>query len=99
MENETSDSRFNSGGSLSEGSYRPELEEHAALLFALRNHLEGIQATVAAMTVSAAEGDEWAVEAVVPRAVLIHVPQTVLIGSNCRQRYKCNIRGEVFNLC
>ena len=62
----------------------PELEEHAALLLPLCDHLEGVQATIAAVTVPAAEGDERAVEAVVPGAVLVHVPEAVLVGSDCK---------------
>lgn len=62
----------------------PELEEHAALLLALGDHLEGVQAAVAAMAVPAAERDEGAVEAIVPRPVLIHVPQAVLISTHCK---------------
>lgn len=61
--------------------WAPELEEHAALLLALGDHLEGVQATVAAVAVPAAEGDQGAVEAVVPGAVLVHVPQAVLVGA------------------
>lgn len=57
----------------------PELEEHASLLLALRDHLEGVQAAVAPVAVPAAEGDEGAVEAVVPGAVFVHVPQAVLV--------------------
>lgn len=59
-----------------------ELVEHASLLLALRDHLEGVEAAVAAVAVPAAEGDERAVEAVVPRAVLVHVPQAVLIRTH-----------------
>lgn len=62
----------------------PELEEHAALLLPLCDHLEGVQAAVASVAVPAAERDERAVEAVVPGAVLIHVPQTVLICTDCK---------------
>jgi len=60
----------------------PELEEHAALLLPLRDHLEGVQAAVTPVAVPAAEGDQGAVEAVVPGAVLVHVPQAVLIGTH-----------------
>lgn len=60
----------------------PELEEHAALLLPLRDHLGGVQATVMPVAVPAAEGDQGAVEAVVPGAVLVHVPQAVLIGTH-----------------
>ena len=52
----------------------PELEEHAAFLLPLRDHLEGIQAAVAPVAVPTAEGDQGAVKAVVPGAVLVHVP-------------------------
>lgn len=61
-----------------------ELKEHAALLFALRDHLEGVQAAVAAVAVAAAEGDQGAVETIVPRAVLIHVPQAVFVSTRRR---------------
>ena len=64
--------------------WSPELEEHAALLLALRDHLEGVEAAVAAVAVPAAEGDQGAVEAIVPRAVLIHVPQAVLVSTRCK---------------
>lgn len=57
----------------------PELEEHAALLLPLCDHLEGVQAAVAPVAVPAAERDEGAVEAVVPGSVLVHVPEAVLI--------------------
>jgi len=62
----------------------PELEEHAALLLPLRDHLEGVQAAVAPVAVPAAERDERAVEAVVPGAVFIHVPQAVLVRTDCK---------------
>lgn len=57
----------------------PELEEHAALLLPLGDHLEGVQAAVAPVAVPAAERDEGAVEAVVPGPILVHVPEAVLI--------------------
>lgn len=62
----------------------PELEEHAALLLPLCDHLEGIQAAVAPMAVPTAECDERAVEAIVPGTVFIHIPQTVLIPTDCK---------------
>lgn len=57
----------------------PELEEHAALLLPLCDHLEGVQATVAPVAVPTAERDERAVEAIMPRSILVHVPEAVLI--------------------
>lgn len=64
----------------------PELEEHAAFLLLLCDHLEGVQAAVAPVAVPAAESDERAVEAVVPGAIFIHIPQTVLVPADCRER-------------
>lgn len=71
------------GGNASQGG-RAELEEHAAFLLPLRDHLEGVQAAVAPVAVSTAERDQRAVEAVVPCAVFIHVPQTVLVPADVR---------------
>ncbi len=69
------------------------MEEHAAFLLSLCDHLEGVQAAVAPVAVPTAERDERAVEAVVPGAVFIHVPQTVLVPADCRtnaiQSVKC----------
>lgn len=69
----------------------PELEEHAALLLPLCDHLEGVQAAVAPVAVPAAEGDQGAVESVVPGAILIHVPQAVLIGTNWNTQSACQL--------
>lgn len=73
----------NGGGDASQ-SGGAELKEHAALLLALRDHLEGVQAAVAAVAVAAAESDQRTVEAIVPRAVLVHVPQAVLVPTGRR---------------
>lgn len=62
----------------------PELEEHAAFLLSLRDHLEGVQAAVASVAVPTAERDERAVEAVVPGAIFIHIPQTLLVPTDCK---------------
>lgn len=70
-------------GDASDGG-RAELEEHAALLLPLCDHLEGVQAAIASVAVPAAECDEGAVEAVVPGAVLIHIPQAILVGTGLR---------------
>lgn len=74
-------------------SSSPELEEHAALLLPLCDHLEGVQAAVAPVAVPAAEGDERAVEAVVPGSILVHVPEAVLVCTHCKtdnsQNQKC----------
>lgn len=71
----------------------PELEEHAALLLPLRDHLEGVQAAVAPVAVPAAERDERTVEAVVPGSILVHVPEAVLICTHC----KTNTRHTSYN--
>jgi len=63
--------------------FLPELEEHAAFLLPLRDHLEGVQTAVTPVAVPAAKCDERAVEAVVPGAVFIHIPQTVLVPTDC----------------
>ncbi len=55
------------------------MEQHAALLSRLGDHLEAIQAAVTAVTVPTAEGYERAVKAIVPGAIFVHVPQAVLI--------------------
>jgi len=60
----------------------PEMEQHAALLSRLCDHLEAIQAAVTAVTVPTAEGYEWAVKAIVPSAIFVHIPQAVLICSH-----------------
>lgn len=65
----------------------PELEEHAALLLPLCDHLEGVQAAVAPVAVPAAECDEGAVEAVVPGSILVHVPQAVLICTDYKTQW------------
>lgn len=62
----------------------PELEEHAALLLPLCDHLEGVQAAVAPVAVPTAERDERAVEAVMPGSILVHVPEAVLICTDCK---------------
>lgn len=54
-------------------SSTPDLEEHTAFLVALPDHLEVVQAAVAVLAGPTAEGDEGAVEAIVPGAILIHV--------------------------
>lgn len=64
----------------------PELEEHAAFLLPLCDHLESIQAAVVPVAVPTAEGDERAVKAVVPGAVFVQVPQTVLIPTDCKNK-------------
>lgn len=46
------------------------------------------------MAVPAAERDERAVEAVVPGAVFIHVPQTVLIPADCKEQKQSVRRGD-----
>lgn len=68
----------------------PELKEHAAFLLPFSDHLEGVQAAVAPLTVAAAERDERAVKAVVPGAVFVHVPQTILVPTHCRTRAELN---------
>lgn len=64
--------------------HTPKLEEHAAFLLPFRYHLEGVQAAVAPVAVPAAERDEGAVIAVVPGAIFVHVPQTVLVPTDCK---------------
>lgn len=66
------------GGDASYGGWA-ELEEHAALLLPLCDHLEGVQATVAPVAVPAAERYERAVKPVMPGSILVHVPEAVLI--------------------
>lgn len=70
----------------------PELKKHATLLLPFCDHLEGVQAAVAPMAVPTAKRDERAVEAVVPGSVFIHVPQTVLIPTDCKTRKQCGMR-------
>lgn len=72
----------------------PELEEHAAFLLPLCDHLEGVQAAVAPVAVPTAERDERAVEAVVPGAVFIHVPQTVFVPTDCKTNAIQNVRRD-----
>lgn len=72
----------------------PELEEHAAFLLPLRDHLEGIQAAVTPVAVPAAERNERAVEAVMPGAVFVHVPQTVLVPTSCKTNAIQSVRRD-----
>lgn len=75
----------------------PELEEHAALLLPLCDHLEGVQAAVAPVAVPAAECDEGAVKAVVPGSILVHVPEAVLICTDYKtQRCQMINRAEKY---
>lgn len=67
------------GGDASDGG-GAELEEHAAFLLPLSDHLEGVQAAVPPMAVPTAEGNKGAVKAIVPGTILIYVPQAVLVG-------------------
>lgn len=55
------------------------MEQHAAFLSCLCDHLEAIQAAVTVMTVPTAERYEWAVKTIVPGTIFVHIPQTVLI--------------------
>lgn len=76
----------------------PELEEHAALLLPLCDHLEGVQATVAPVAVPAAERDERAVEAIMPRSILVHVPEAVLICTDYKNKqYQMTDRDGIFH--
>lgn len=59
------------------------MKQHAAFLYIFCNHPESIQTTVTLLAVSTAEGDKWAIKAIMPGAVLVDVPQTVLIGTCC----------------
>lgn len=72
----------------------PELEEHAAFLLPLCDHLEGVQAAVAPVAVPAAERDERAVEAVMPGAIFVHVPQTVLVPTDCKTNAIQSVRWD-----
>lgn len=62
------------------------MEQHAALLSRLGDHLEAIQAAVTAVTVPTAEGYDWAVKAIVPGAIFVHIPQAVLICTHLPKR-------------
>lgn len=62
----------------------PELEEHAAFLLPFCYHLKGVQAAVAPVAVPTAERDERAVKAIVPGAIFVHVPQTILVPTDCK---------------
>lgn len=70
----------------------PELEEHAAFLLPLCDHLKGVQAAVAPVAVPTAERDERAVEAIVPGAIFINVPQTVLVPTDCKRNAIQSVR-------
>lgn len=61
---------------------RAELEEHAALLLPLSDPLEAVQATVALVAIPTTEGHQGTGDTVVPRAILIHVPQAVISGTH-----------------
>lgn len=69
-------------------SHIPEMEQHAAFLCRLGDHLKAVQAAVAVMTVPAAERYEWAVKTIVPGTIFVHIPQTVLICTDCTYRIK-----------
>lgn len=56
------------------------MKEHAAFLSTFCDHLHPIQTAVPMVAVSTAEGDEWAVEAIVPGPIFVHIPLAVLIG-------------------
>lgn len=56
-----------------------ELKEHASFLLPLCDHLKGIQTAVTTLAVPTTKRDEGTVKAIVPGAILIHVPQAVLI--------------------
>ncbi len=58
------------------------MEQHAALLSRLGDHLKAIQAAVTTVTVPTAKSYERAVKAIVPGAIFVHVPQAVLISTH-----------------
>lgn len=72
----------------------PELEEHAAFLLPLCDHLEGVQAAVAPVAVPTAERDERAVEAVMPGAIFVHVPQAILVPTDCKTNAIQSVRRD-----